>query len=55
MLFPAQLIEFETGIFNVLVVAALYVVVYKRRRAQPINKHILAVTVLMYLVAFAVR
>lgn len=42
------------GVFNVVVAATLYVVVYKRSRAQPVNKIITAVAVLMYIVAFAV-
>ena len=43
------------GVFNVLVIAALYVVIYKRRNGQPINVKIVSVAVSMYIVAFAVR
>ena len=43
------------GVFNVLVIAALYVVIYKRRNGQPVNVKIVSVAVSMYIVAFAVR
>ena len=42
------------GVFNVLFVAALYVVIYKRRRGQPVNVKIVSVVVSMYIIAFAV-
>ena len=43
------------GVFNVLFVATLYVVIYKRRRGQPVNVKIVSVVVSMYIIAFAVR
>ena len=42
------------GVFNVLFVAALYIVIYKRRRGQPVNVKIVSVVVSMYIIAFAV-
>ena len=42
------------GVFNVLFVAALYVVIYKRRRGQPVNVKIVSVVLSMYIIAFAV-
>ena len=42
------------GVFNVLFVATLYVVIYKRRRGQLVNVKIVSVVVSMYIIAFAV-
>ena len=42
------------GAFNVLLIAALYVVIYKRRTGQPVSVKIVSVVVSMYIIAFAV-